>query len=126
MSTKDPELSDDRTKRPDRPIDSVTIMASIAFAVVLSILWWWTTRDTAPAAGLRIARVPGTAELANFVGDRACARCHPAEQREHARSGHSHTFHLAATHPRIRALAGTTHPDPEHHGVSWAYGLSNG
>ena len=83
------------------------------------------TRATRPA-GLRIAKVPGEAELATFVGDRTVCACHPTEGSEHAGSGHSHTFHPAATHPRIRTLDGTKHPDPEHKGVTWAYALRNG
>ena len=42
------------------------------------------------------------------------------------RSGHAQTFRLAATHPRLRMLAGTEHPDAEHEGVRWAYAVRDG
>jgi hypothetical protein len=100
-------------------------MASLSVLIVLGGLWWWTTAETGPR-GLRIARFPGEPELANFVGDHQCASCHPTEAREHARSGHSRTFHAAATHARIRALDGTSHPDPEHEGVTWVYAIRKG
>jgi hypothetical protein len=125
MSTEHPEARPDPPKRPAGSLAAKAILASIAFAIVLCGLWWWVSSGTRPG-GLRIATVPGEPALANFVGDRMCARCHPTEAGEHAGSGHSQTFHVAATHPRIRMLDGTKHADPEHEGVTWAYALRNG
>jgi hypothetical protein len=126
MSAEHPKVRSDRPRRPARlPAVLSIVIVLIIFAIVLCGLWWGRAPDTRPGV-LRIARVPGEPALANFAGDRACARCHPSEAAEHAGSGHSQTFHLAATHPRMRMLDGTEHPDPEHEGVRWAYALGNG
>jgi hypothetical protein len=125
MVTVHPEGRRQRPKRPARLPAALAITAATTGAIVLGGLWWFTTPDTGPTR-LRIARVPGEAVLASFVGDRECARRHPTEASQHASSGHSQTFHLAVAHPRIRMLDGTTHRDPEQAGVTWAYAVRNG
>jgi hypothetical protein len=85
-------------------------------AIVLAVFgagvafWFWlASGENAPAP---VARRNVLAD--QFVGDAACASCHPGESASHARSGHSRTLRPAALADAARLFDGRPIQDPEH------------
>ena len=102
------------------------ILLVIALALLLGGVWWWAVSTGGPG-GLRIALIPGEARLAPFLGDRACARCHPGQEAEHAGSGHSRTLRRAEVRGLVRRkLDGMHIEDPEDPGVTWDLAIRDG
>src|SRR5262249_32916287 len=63
-------------------------------------------------------RVPGPPVIVQsitdgYVGLQTCARCHPDEAADHARSGHAHTFARTADSDVARNWHGRVFKDPE-------------
>lgn len=52
-----------------------------------------------------------------YIGDDACARCHPGDAAHYRRSGHSRTFHTQDLAERYPGLIGQELPDPDRPGT---------
>ena len=94
---------------------------------------WWSLSvllgvGVAAAVALTPPRGPSTDrsrpsdDLSNplgpaYVGDAACARCHPAEAGMHQGSGHAHTLQTKDLCDRFAALLDRDFPDPERKGA---------
>lgn len=55
--------------------------------------------------------------LPAYIGDAACARCHPGDAAHHRRSGHSRTFYTENLATRYADLIGRELTDPDRNGT---------
>jgi hypothetical protein len=101
------------------------IGAALAACASALIIWAWSGTDPAPRDAGRPAAGRDGPVAALFVGDRACAECHPGESASHRSSGHSQTLRLANEGTPALALNGRTARDEEFDGV-WDYALRDG
>jgi hypothetical protein len=62
-------------------------------------------------------------DLSSYVGEEACAGCHPGETAAHSGSGHHRTLWPAGHGSLARKLDGQRLVDPELPGVEWSYHL---
>ena len=96
--------------------------------IVLGGLFWWTTREPEPEASeLRGATSvhPAGFTREDFLGDDACAECHPSIAVYHERNGHSRTFRPAADRALAQRLDGREVADAERPGVTWSFLLED-
>jgi len=126
-----PSHEPDADRPPERPgvlgpLKEVTLIGG-GFVALCVALWVWSrsganpeARDDGRSAGVRDGSV-----AALFVGDQACAECHPGESASHRRSGHSRTLRRAADGTAARMLDGKTVRDEEFD-ASWSYALRDG
>ena len=103
----------------------VSLIGAGCLIAIAAIIWWATASarfepNRVPAVSKRIG---GGSRSSVFVGDRACAECHPGEFSLHRRSGHSKTLHLAGETDVAHWLDGRTVKDPELPHVTWSYAL---
>jgi hypothetical protein len=66
-------------------------------------------------------REPVRVDLTGYVGEQACAGCHPGEMAFHSGSGHHRTLWPAGKGSLARKLDGLHLADPELPGVEWTY-----
>jgi hypothetical protein len=66
---------------------------------------------------------PTSLDFSGYVGEQACARCHPGETAAHSGSGHHRTLWPAGEGALARWLDGKRILDPELAGVEWFYRL---
>lgn len=100
---------------------------SAGFLILTALVWHFGLRDpdasrpkatepTSPGAG-----GDESALIARFVGDQACARCHPGEFAAHRGSGHPHTLKPPTRGKLIDRIVTAPFADPEYPGVSWRF-----
>jgi Cytochrome c554 and c-prime len=124
------DASESPAIEPDRPRAPAAWEAPAIAGVFLAILgggFWWAT-STPP----RVAQYSGfekggvDPDYPRFVGDAACAGCHPGEAAAHGRSGHARTLRPSARSPMAREVAGKRIEDPERPGVTWGFSFLDG
>jgi hypothetical protein len=104
-------------------------LAAIVSILLTALVWTpWESRRIDPMAldqHVVVGR-PVLTDFSGYVGDQACARCHPGESAAQAGSGHHRTLWPAAEGATARWLDGRRFPDPELPGVEWSYHLRDG
>ncbi|RUL89019.1 multiheme c-type cytochrome [Tautonia sociabilis] len=99
--------------------------------IVLGGLFWWIAREPG-ANGDGDERRGATASLPlgfaieEFIGEDACAECHPSIAVYHERHGHSRTFRRAGDRALAARLDGRVVADPERPAVTWRFLLDDG
>lgn len=97
-------------------------LAVVAWAGAMAWVFWPAPPSSTEGASRRTA----VADASAYVGNRACADCHPGEYALHAGSGHSQTLALAGQGAVSRRVDGTHAPDPEDPATLWAFALGDG
>jgi len=126
-----PNQKTDADRTPGRPgalgpLKEVALIGAVFVALCVGLMVWSRSvadpavRDDGRPAANRDAPVASL-----FVGDKACAECHPGESASHRRSGHSQTLRRAAELTSARILDGKTVRDEEFD-ASWSYALRDG
>ena len=107
-----------------RDLAAVGVVLALVGAAVLV----WARRQDGPTRGVRASReaAPGGSVQAAFVGDQACAGCHPGEAAYHRRSGHSRALRRATESRAAKLLDGESFPDEEDADVLWSFALRDG
>jgi hypothetical protein len=100
----------------------------VGVSLVAGLLWWVARAPIRPAeVGVKPgAGAPRGGRLAAFVGDRACAECHPGEFASHRRSGHARTLRTPPEAPVSRRVDGRSVRDPESPDTTWSYAFRDG
>ncbi len=112
---------------PARPSAWEAPAIGLGFVLAFAGVAWWLTRPPGAETGrARFEAAPIDPDYARYVGDRACAACHPGEAAAHSRSGHSRTLRPASRSSAARKLDGRTFDDPERPGVSWRFATEGG
>lgn len=111
----------DRTPQRGRALVAVFLLATVA---ILGVAEW--LRHGGGGKGNSAALVPAAAssesgpiDTSAYVGDRACAECHPGEFAAHQGSGHSHTLTQGGRSPWAARLDGRSLRDPEQPEINW-------
>jgi len=100
------------------------VLAGFAAAAALAVwLGFGQGSGDGPAAGT--GGVAGTSLASRFVGDAACAECHPGPSAAHARSGHSMTLRPAAESKAAGLLDGRSFKDGEYE-ADWRFARRDG
>src|SRR3954454_9275097 len=108
------------------PLKEVALIGA-AFAALCAALMIWARSGAGPAVSDDGRPAPDRNEpvAALFVGDKACAECHPGESAAHRRSGHSRTLRRAGDVSLASELDGKTVRDREFD-ATWQFALENG
>ena len=115
--------------RPDRPPAAEAAVIGVLTLVLIAGLYWWVGRG-APRPDEPAVRPLGSeasgGRLSEFMGDRACAECHPGESASHQRSGHAHTLRKPDEVRMTRRIEGRTVRDPEFPDTTWSFDRRDG
>lgn len=86
---------------------------------------WRLTNSSRPSAtDAALARGDDSVGLGLYVDEAVCVKCHSAEVKAHARSGHADTFRLGHKSPLAERLAKHIFADPERQ-VTYQYNLDD-
>jgi hypothetical protein len=114
---------------PDRPPAAEAVVIGMLTVLLIAGLYWWVARGV-PRPDKSAVRPLGSessgGRLSAFMGNHACAECHPGESASHQRSGHAHTLRKPDEVPMTRRIEGRVVQDPESPGTTWFFGRLNG
>jgi hypothetical protein len=124
MSSDPPRAPEARTAlRPFLRIAGVLLASAILLVAFFASLWEHNKHDRTGYHDLILPRSTGELDASAYVGEKACAECHPGEYAAQTGSGHHHTLWPAAEGAIARRLKGQRFADPENPGVEWRYEL---
>jgi hypothetical protein len=126
MSSDPPRATGSRTGlRSLVGIAGVLLASAILLAAFFASPWEQKKYDRSEYDDL--IPPPSAAELdaSAYVGEKACAECHPGETAAQSGSGHHRTLWPAAQGSLARRLSGQRLADPENPGVKWSYHLED-
>lgn len=101
-------------------------IVAVLVALVASGIWWIASPLAADRTHQAAASGKINPDYGRYVGNTACAACHPGETAAHSRSGHALTIRPVARSRVALGLDGKQVEDPERPGVVWALRLHEG
>lgn len=121
-------MSSEPSGLPNALRDLAVVAGVVALGGIVWFGWGMFTRSNRQTTRIETPREARfrTQVYEKLAGDRACEECHSGEVIQHGKSGHSKTLRKVEDVAVAKSLDGTTVPDPERAGESWAYHLRPG
>jgi hypothetical protein len=111
-----------RVAKPQR--EWLTGLMLVVLVGLMAGFGWWLSPVSRPTNALPEFRPPSPVEpvrAERYVGNRACAECHPGETAHHAQSAHARTLRPAVRSRIAHGLEGRSVVDPEEPEVQWQF-----